>query len=392
MKNIPVIGTFLVMLAVFVTILALPADTASVERENRSMSPMPKLNHESVFSGEFASDFESYLGDNVGLRSNLTSMSKSLNGSRGITNELGSVVLTDNDIGTGTTIKVTLLLVKDTVMVVFARDRETEKLYIDAINTLAENLPENIKLYNMLIPTQLEFREPIYKNVQDDQIEAIKDVYSKYNERVNTVNIYDILSEHSDEYVYFRTDHHWTQLGAYYAYRAFADTAGVDAVDADDYDVHDIEGVYGYLYDRVNMDEADKRPDTVEWYDLDENETINVTWYDEEELAPHEGMMYRNDQHGYTFFFGSDFPLLKMENTAIPDGKTIVIIKDSFANAFAPWLAKSYKRVILVDPRTYPGKIEDVVEEFNPDEVMVMDYVFATRYANYCELLKNVCE
>ena len=128
MKNIPVIGAFLIMLAVFVTILALPADTASVERENRSMTQMPQLNRESVFSGEFASNFESYLGDNVGLRSNLTSMSKSLDGSRGVTTKLGSVVLTDNDIGTGTTIKVTLLSVNGTVMIVFVRNRETEEM------------------------------------------------------------------------------------------------------------------------------------------------------------------------------------------------------------------------------------------------------------------------
>ena len=395
MKNKLIIGAFLVMLAAFVTMLALPADRASIERENREPAQMPLLSRSTVFSGKFASDFESYLGDNIGLRSYFTSMSKGLDAAKGITPDTGSVISTNKDIGTGTTIKMTLLFVKDTVMEMFLRNDETEKMYTDAVNAIAERLPENVKVYSMLIPTQLEFREPIYKNLQDSQTDAINDMYAMLDERVTTVDAVGALSEHTDEYIYFRSDHHWTQRGAYYGYRAFMETAGGEAVNADDYEVHKINGMLGYLFDRVNTPDITKNPDTVEWYDLDENEDIKVSSLKDGkdgEFTEYEGKMYHEDKRGYNFFFGSDYPLLKLENTSFPDGKTIVVIKDSYANAFAPWLAKSYKRVILVDPRIYEGGIDAVTEKFKPDELLVMNYIFTTNFPDYCGMLKNLCK
>ena len=395
MKNKLIIGAFLVMLAAFVTMLALPADRASIERENREPAQMPLLSRSTVFSGKFESDFESYLGDNIGLRSYFTSVSKGLDTAKGITPDTGSVISTNKDIGTGTTIKMTLLFVKDTVMEMFLRNDETEKMYTDAVNAIAERLPENVKVYSMLIPTQLEFREPIYKNLQDSQTDAINDMYDMLDERVTTVDAVGALSEHTDEYVYFRSDHHWTQRGAYYGYRAFMETAGGEAVNADDYEVHKINGMLGYLFDRVNTPDITKNPDTVEWYDLDENEDIKVSSLKDGKdgaFTEYEGKMYHDDKRGYNFFFGSDYPLLELENTSLPDGKTIVVIKDSYANAFATWLAKSYKRVILVDPRIYEGGIDAVAEEFKPDEMLVMNYIFTTNFPDYCGVLKNLCK
>ena len=151
----------------------------------------------------------------------------------------------------------------------------------------------------------------------------------------------------------------------------------------------------GYLIDRVNTPDITKNPDTVEWYDLDENEDIKVSSLKDGKdgaFTEYEGKMYHDDKRGYNFFFGSDYPLLKLENTSLPDGKTIVVIKDSYANAFAPWLAKSYKRVILVDPRIYEGGIDAVAEEFKPDEVLVMNYIFTTNFPDYCGMLKNLCK
>lgn len=395
MKNKLIIGAFLVMLAAFVTMLALPADRASIERENREPAQMPLLSRSTVFSGKFESDFEAYLGDNIGLRSSLTAMSKGLDAAKGITPDTGSVISTNKDIGTGTTIKMTLLFVKDTVMEMFLRNDETEKMYTDAVNALAERMPENVRVYSMLIPTQLEFREPIYKNLQDSQTDAINDMYDMLGDRVTGVDAVSALSEHADEYVYFRSDHHWTQRGAYYGYRAFMETAGGEAVNADDYEVHKINGVLGYLYDRVNTPDITKNPDTVEWYDLDKNGDIKVSSLKDGKdgaFTEYEGKMYHDDKRGYNFFFGSDYPLLELENTALPDGKTIVVIKDSYANAFAPWLAKSYKRVILVDPRIYEGGIDAVTEKFKPDEMLVMNYIFTTNFPDYCGMLKNLCK
>ena len=395
MKNKLIIGAFLLMLAAFVTMLALPADRASIEKENREMNEIPQISQENVFSGKFASDFEAYTGDNIGLRSYFTAMSKSMDSAKGITPETGSVISSNKDIGTGTTIKMTLLFVEDTVMEMFLKKEDTEKMDIDALNMFAEKLPKDIKLYSMLIPTQLEFREPIYKNLQDSQTDAISEMYGMLDKRVTAVDVCETLGEHSDEYIYFRSDHHWTQLGAYYAYRAFAKTAGVTAVNNTDYKKYQIRGMLGYLYDRVNTPDVTKNPDTVEWYDLDEKEAIKVTslkYNADGTFTESEGTMYHEDKRGYSFFFGSDYPVLELENTEKSDGKTIVVIKDSYANAFAPWLIKSYHKVILVDPRIYEGGIDAIVDKFDPDELLIMNYIFTTNFPDYCGMLKNLCK
>ena len=86
------------------------------------------------------------------------------------------------------------------------------------------------------------------------------------------------------------------------------------------------------------------------------------------ELTDYKGVMYDRRKANYLFFFGSDHPVVDMTNTENPNGKTIVVIKDSYANVFAPWLIKSYGRVILIDPRIYTGTMDKIISEFSPDE------------------------
>ncbi len=392
MKNKLIIGAFCVMLAAFAALLALPADKKSIEAENRAMTEMPVLNRTNVFSGKFASQFEEFIGDNIAFRSALTAASRQLDGAKGITPHDGAVISTTKDIGTGSTIKMTLLFTEDAVMEMYRKNSATEKMYTDAVNLYAEKLPENIELYNMLIPTQLEFQKPIYKNLQDSQSEAIEEMYAKLSGRVKTVNVLDTMKEHMDEYIYLRSDHHWTPLGAYYAYREFMLTEGSHSVKNTDYEKHEIKGFLGYLYDRVNTPGIAKQPDTIEWYDVDKEDSIDVKMHKivDGKLVEYDGVMYEEEKQNYSFFFGSDHPIVEMTNRKNAGGKTILVIKDSYANAFAPWLITSYGKVVLVDPRIYKGSFDDILKKFEPDEVLIMNYIFTTSFPDYCDMLKNL--
>lgn len=392
MKNKLIIGAFALITAACITVLLLPPDYESVKSENRTASTMPPVTSESVFSGDFAAGVESFIGDSVGFRSAFMRLTKWLDEKRGFTPESGKIVSTNKDIGTGTTQKQTLLLVDHTIMEMFIKDYENEKLYTDAVNHYAEKLPENVKLYNMIIPTQLEFREPIYRNLQDSQRDAIDEMYGMLDERAMPVNLCDTLYEHRDEYIYFRTDHHWTQLGAYYGYRKFMETAGGEAVSKDDYEKNEIRNVLGYLYDRVEEPEIAADPDVIEWYDLDA-ENISVHTHDVDEngkMQTYNGTMYDRTQADYLFFFGSDHPILEITNEDNIGGRTIAVMKESYSNVFTPWLAQSYYKVIMVDPRLYRNDFQIVMDEFSPDEVLIANYIFTTNFADYCSLLKNM--
>lgn len=392
-KNKLIITAFLLMMASFIAVLALPADKESIEAENRAISTIPPIDGDTVFSGQFASGFESFIGDSVGYRSFFTQLSKKIENMKGFTPDTGKVVSTNKDIGTGTTQKLNLLMANNAIMEMFIRNPQQEQLYADAVNHYAETLPENISLYNMIIPTQLEFQEPMYKNLQDSQKDAIDSISEKLNNSVRTVSAYEALAPRRGEYIYFRTDHHWTQLGAYYAYCEFVNETGGNAVNKDDFETSKIQNVLGYLYDRVDSTDIAAMPDIIEWYDVDPDKRLQISMHDiDENGSPttYSGVMYDRTKANYLFFFGSDHPIVEMTNDDIPDGKTLVVIKESYSNVLAPWLIKSYHKVILVDPRIYTGNFRNVIDDYSPDEVLIVNYIFTTNFPDYCNLLKNM--
>lgn len=390
MKNRAVITAFFVMLAAALTLLLLPADRESIRSENREMQKMPALNSDTVFSGKFAEEFEGFLGDHTAFRAPITQLSRLMDEKRGIELKEGRIISTNKDIGTGTTQKQTLLLANNAIMEMFIRNSSQEREYAEAVNMYADTVPSDIDIYSMLIPTQLEFCEPIYKNLQSDQLDAVNAIYGQLNPRVRTVDAYSALREHSGEYVYFRTDHHWTPLGAYYGYRAFMEAEGGTAVQREEFEKNEIKNVLGYLYDRAP--ESDTAPDTIEWYTVDPLGKIRTVMHDINEngvFTDYRGVMYDRAKANYLFFFGSDHPIVDMTNTENPNGRTIAVIKDSYANVFAPWLIKSYHRVILIDPRIYTDSFDKIIDEFNPDELLIMNYIFTTSFKDYTDLMKK---
>ena len=392
MKNKLVIGAFILMTAVFVCVLLLPPDRASFESENRAMSAMPEFNAETVFSGEFASGFEKYLGDSAAFRSFFLDLNKLSGDIKGFAPDTGKIISTTKDIGTGTTQKQTLLVANNAIMEMFMRNTAREEDYADAVNHYARKLPKDVTLYNMIVPTQLEFQEPMYKNLQDSQQDAIESIYEKLDKNVKTVDAYGAIKDHADEYVYFRTDHHWTPLGAYYAYRSFIRLTKQKSCDRNSYEVNKIPNFLGYLYDRAESSDFDILPDTIEWYDVDKDDKLKITMYsfdDNNEPHAYKGTMYDSTKANYQFFFGSDHALIEMVNDNVKDG-TLAVIKESYSNALAPWLIESYHKVILVDPRIYKGNFEYVLDKYSPDDVLIADYIFTTNFADYCDILRKM--
>lgn len=393
MKNKLVIGAFALMLTAFITVLLLPADKASIEAENRTMSTVPPAEYKTVFSGQFSSGFESFIGDNIGFRSFFTQLSKQMESLKGISPNTGKIVSSNKDIGTGTTQQQTVLVADKAIMEMFIKNPQQEQIYADAVNHYAEKLPEDIKLFAMLIPTQLEFKEPIYKNLQDSQKASIDNIYEKIDERVTKIDAYGAIEPHRNEYIYFRTDHHWTQLGAYYAYRAFMEAEGGEAVEKDSFELNKIPGVLGSLYETIDPADTDVEPDVIEWYDLDPDARVSAVMSalgEDGSPITYHGKMYDRTKKDYTFFFASDHPVAELTNPDNPDGKTLAVIKESYTNALAPWLVKSYHKVILVDPRIYEGNFLDIIDKYSPDEVLITNYIFTANFADYCDMLKGM--
>lgn len=377
------VSVFLIMLMLFAAFIVLPADTESVLKENREIATMPETSLNNIIFGSFCTDFETYLSDNVGFRGKLIDVSNEISNLKGI-KSYGSISNANADLGTGDTAESKgLLTTDDAIMEIFKEKPESRQNYISMINHYAQKLPENVNLYSMVIPTRIEFTGRKYAGLSDSQKDTIDAIYKGTDKRVATVDVYSALEKHKDEYIYFRTDHHWTTLGAYYAYRQFAETADVKAVNISDFKENKATGFLGYLYNQAQATNVKDKPDTIYYYTKGENLSFKAKAWEDGKIVEYSGKLFVKPMPGqetkYSIFLGSDHPLLDMPALG-NNGRTILVVKDSYANAFIPWLTHSFERVVAVDPRSFGGDISEVIEEYGVTDVLLMNYTFTTTF------------
>lgn len=385
---------FLLLLAISVSAVFAPADMESIDLENREISTLPDLSFESAVSGEYASGFDKYINDNIAMRGRLITLSDKIQSYFGYTpDDLGQIVSTTKDIGTGEEHDAQLLVFDNKIMEMFWAQHDTEQEYASALNAIKKSLPQNIRMYSMLVPTQLEFCDRAYADAQDSQMDAINSVYSKLD-NITSVDTYTPLwSEYRDD-TYYMTDHHWTPDGAYLGYNAFAKISGFTPVSKSEFSVKEVGEFYGALYQKVKSEAADQPKDTMKYYDVEDKYSFKITMktangkkYDKN------AAVFRPDLHkDYSIFFGGDQPFMEIKNNSVNNDNAIVVIKDSYANAMLPWLISSYKTTVVIDPRLYTPSLAKVVEEYKAKEVIVINYVFTTTFNDYCELLLKLSE
>ena len=180
----------------------------------------------------------------------------------------------------------------------------------------------------------------------------------------------DALSAHKDEYIYYRTDHHWTTQGAYYAYSELCGALGLEPFDRAAHTAVDVPDFYGTFYSRARTWNA--QPDTLTYYDLDNPLTIyTVTGPG----MPTEGQttgLYDLDKldvyDKYAAFLHGNNGLSRVEG----DGEgRILVVKDSYANSLIPFLTANYAQIDVIDLRNYNYGLDGLIAENGYDQIMV---------------------
>ncbi len=228
--------------------------------------------------------------------------------------------------------------------------------YASVINSVAASLPENIDVYNIVVPTSAEFYAP--SRLYPNQLSGIKTAYNNLSERVTPVNIYDTLAEHGNEAIYFRTDHHWTQKGAYYAYKEFMKYFDVTV---DDLSTFKNVPAYSHVGSFGNFARGtgagailQRNPEPIDRF-LPKYGGVGTVYYDH--YLSRKGFNVNAVNTGvsaYHGFIGGDNPVTVF-NTSAPLDRTLVIVKESYGNALATWAINSFKKVVVVDPRQFNG-------------------------------------
>jgi len=250
--------------------------------------------------------------------------------------------------------------------------------YADAVSAFAEKYP-SVKVYNLLAPTSVAFYLPEkYASNSADENKNFEAIFEALSSKVTPVRVFDTLESHKAEYLYFNTDHHWTGLGAYYAYTMFAQAAGFTPYAYADYEKGKIEDFTGTLATSTNDSKLLANPDIVEYCYLPvKTHTLRWGKGDTEPTQAEVLAEYAKGSNAYSVYLGGDFPRTDIINEEATTDKVIVVFKESYGNAFCPYLAPHYAKVIVLDERYYKGSLSQLIKDEGVDEILIINNAFA---------------
>ena len=278
---------------------------------------------------------------------------------------------------------------QSTVFQLYNYSPKVNERYAAAVSDFAARYP-NVKTYCMVVPINTAFYLPekLMSKTSDERA-SIQKIYDAMSDAVTTIDAYTPLEQHANEYIYFRTDHHWTQLGAYYGYTAFAKATGVTPFSLDGLRTIRYDGFLGSLYSTlktgktaVNLASLEKNPDYVEAYIPDFQ--YKLDYYPKESITKpgyilgKGTLVNENMKKGsYMCFIHGDQPMEIIENQDNRNGKTLMIFKESYGNAFVPLVCHDYEKVIVIDPRYFKCSLKELMGMHNVTEALFLNYILA---------------
>ena len=293
-----------------------------------------------------------------------------------------------------------ILIAGDSAYEYYNFNQSAADTYVNTINRAAAQLEGTATVYDLIVPTSMDITLPasVRKDVNSaDQRKAMDYMFSSMSDKVKKVDIYDTLRDHRDEYIYYRTDHHWTALGAYYAYTDFCKVKGTAPADLEKaYTRVDYDGFHGSFYNDSGKNAALANPDTVTAYIPKATNRIAITQKDGSPLDWHiiTDVSGWNSAAKYSSFIGGDNPWSVIENPEKTDGSACILIKESFGNAFAPFLVPDYQKVYVVDYRyiakVKSDKLKALVQQTGAKDVLFVNNISATRSASLTGALSKV--
>ena len=398
------------------------------EKEKRSLAKYPSFTMKTFLNGEYFSDVSTWYSDTYPFRDALVSADQKLKGLYGIESKTMMVGeekqadeipdINDNteavtetttaatteaateDTEAGATTEATTekvrevdppdskgmdeeiqnqiqqnLYVKgDAAYSVYYFGKENCTNYVAALNNVAAELKGQTTVYNILVPNNsgvMLSEDELSKLAGSDQEQAI---------------------EHNDEYLYFRTDHHWTQLAAYYVYQNFCKVKGIEAHDLSYYDKKEFKNFLGTFYSTLGNSNMEANPDTVDAYVP--KGTNDMTFWDTDGKEWNWNVIYDVDSWAssskYMTFIGGDRPMEVIENPQIKDGSSCVVLKESYGNCFVPFLVDHYQTVYVLDYRYTTVNVLDFVKEKQADDLIIINNITIIGSTSVVDLISGL--
>ena len=356
------------------------------ETEKRELTKFPEFSAEAFLSGEWTANVSLWYADTYPFREGMIQANYLLESLYGLRDEV---------------ISEEAYVINGVAYQYYAFDKTQSDKYAEEINKLAASVEGHANVYDMVVPLHYQVSpltdELMSKNPNaSDGKENIDYIYSKLSGSVKTVDALGEMTKHNRDYLYFRTDHHWTARGAYYAYVAFCNKKGIMPTPLSDYEKLEFYGFLGTLYSNNGQPQDMKdNPDFVEAFVPKGTNTITVTERDGKVrnysiVNKQTDTWYPAAGTKYNCFIAGDNPISEIHNPDKNDGSSIVIIKESYGNAFVPFLVDSYEHVYVIDYRYWSGDLATFVIDNGIDDVLFLNVINITSTKDRIDELSSI--
>lgn len=350
---------FVMLLLCFLVICIITPDKETSENENRKLQQMPDLKVINIVNGDFMKEFEVYASDNIFARDEWVRVKNVID-----------LVLGKKDNGRAYFGKEGYLFPIENI-----DDNQLEKNmeYVKNFIQRVKNENTNIKASVLIAPTSTEIlREKVPKYAfLINQSDLLKKVEQEFGEMF--INPTSILLKHKNEYIYYKTDHHWTTLGAYYSYRIWAEQNKLKPIEKNSFKIESInDKFYGTTYSKVAG--INTEPDTIQRFSNDSIDRIGMQIVNLKEVKHLNSIYdekYLDTKDKYAYFLSGNNPLTIINGTP-KNGDNILVIKDSYANCFVPFLTEHFENIYVIDLRYYKESISKLIQEKDITDVMFL--------------------
>ncbi len=348
---------FIGFLIIMIGCNLLTPDKKTSEKENRVLEQRPKITMSGLLTGSFMKQYEKYLADQFAGREFLRRVKTTLSRVGGSKKEQG--------------------------VLIGKRDQLFEEIVMPQPELLEKNIQsiqkfvdthEELTINMLLVPdaaTILEDQLPVFAAVEDQRA-VFGRIKKTLGKSVNWIDAVKTLSKHSEEKIYYKTDHHWTSLGAFYTFVDAAPSLGIKEDVSSKYVSYPVSTNFnGTLAAKSGAKMRIKEEIDIYVPQNTDNDLIVNHVEEQEKMATiyHADKLKTRDQYGV--FFGGNSSVIDIK-TVSQDKRRLLVIKDSYANCFVPFLAPYYREIVMVDPRYYSGNIEDILQTYKISDVLFL--------------------
>ena len=348
---------FILILFLFLIINIIVPNKEKSVQENRMLATKPKFRLSSLISGDYDEKFEAYMDDQFVGRDMWRKLKVTVDRICGSRLENGVYIGRNGQL----------------LEQIEVADENHLAANIKAIKSFSES-QKKIPVRMMLVPDAanvLNHSLPALAK-PEDQTQMFSMVRKDLGDSVEWIDVSTELNKHKTEKIYYKTDHHWTTLGAFYAFQAAAPSLGIEGDLSGKYVSHAVSNSFnGMLASKSGVNLGEKEQIDI-YVPTEEDTDLIIDYVDEGKRSTSlydSSKLKEKDQ--YTVFLGGNSSLLDIR-TVSTSTKRLLLVKDSFANSFIPFLTPYYREIVVVDPKYYSGTINDLMDSYRISEVLFL--------------------